>query len=145
MSSGRVVTVTLEGLTTQLAEQIFLGGVVMFYHNDIGQFMYFRRDNNEMWCEKWVVLKQKVHRGVITGAKSDQPIIVEASRSDRMMRTPLYPMLVGFKQVSCPAYLILNQSGDFTLNDHTPYSFTSKEVHDATVSKLAQLVASNHT
>ena len=136
---------TLEGLTTQLAEQIFLCGVVMFYHNDIGQFMYFRRDDNEMWHEKWVDLKQKVRRGVITGVKSDQPIIVEASGSDRMMRTPLYPILVVFKQVSCPAYFILKQSGDFTLNDYTPYFFTSKEVHGATVSKLAQLVASNHT
>lgn len=140
MSSSRVATASLEGLTTELAAQILLGGVVIFYHNDTGQFTYFCRNDKEMWREQWLDLKHKIRSGVITAVKSDDPIIIEATGPDRMMHTPLYPMLVCFKQVLCPAYFILKQSGDLTLNDYTPYFFTSKEVRDAAVSKLAELV-----
>ena len=138
--SRRVFTASLEDLTSQLAGFILLGGVIIFYHNDASQFSYFRRDDNVMWREAYVDLKLQISRGVITAIKSDDPIVVEASGPNRMMRTPLYPMLVTFKHVSCPAYFLLKKSGDITLNDYTPYFFTSKEVRDAIVSKLTELL-----
>lgn len=147
VSDHTITTTNLESLSSQLAEQILLGGAVIFFHNEISHFMYIRRDDKEMWKEQWADIKKKVRTGVITAVKSDNPIVVEASGPvpDRMLRTPLYPMLVVFRQVQCPAYFLLKQSGDISLIDYTPYFFTKKKTRDDAVSALLAVLNETQT
>ena len=158
MSSGRdssvctivdgqdVALSSLEGVTTQLAGHILLGGKVIFWHNSEVHFMYISGEDREMWRKQWLDLKKKVCKGCITAVKSDDPITVVASGPDQSMRTPLPPMLEVLKDgdnrvIECPAYFILKQSGDIDLMDYTPYFFTNEASRDDTVSKLSSLIA----
>lgn len=143
MSSGGVVTASLEDLTAELSSLILSGGVVIWYHNHLQRFTYVCKDDKEMWREVWDDLKRQVSEGVITAVKSDDRMVLQASGPDRVMFTPLYPMLVSFKQVPCPAYFLLKQSGDSNLIDYTPYFFKNKKTRDDAVSVLSSsLVAS---
>ena len=74
-------------------------------------------------------------------AKLCRPLV----KKHRSMLTPLYPMLVVLmgldnQVIQCPAYFILNQSGDSENMNRTPYFYTSKAARDYAVDKLSSLI-----
>jgi hypothetical protein len=138
---------TLEGLTNQVAAQLCLGAKLIYWHHDTDQFTYLLGRDKDMWRREWRNLKYLVASGLITSVTSAGPIVVQATgeESHRSMRTPLYPMLVVLmgldnQVIQCPAYFILNQSGDSENMNRTPYFYTSKAARDYAVDKLSSLI-----
>ena len=112
---GEYVGFSRAEMQNTLVNYISNDALMIYWHHKARQFTYLIAEDREDYRSELKRLKRAIKNGDIVSVSSGETISIG--------NESLFPVLVEFRGVQCPAYFLLSESCMGNFIDFTPYFF----------------------